>query len=127
MLNSRSKRRKIKYVYVAGPYTGNEGPNTTAAAKMGSKIRSAGMVPFVPHLMSHLWQIITPYSYEEWMEFFFEWIKRCDAVVQMAKSPGSDREVAFARGLGKPTFESFGELLDYNASINELAEKVTCS
>lgn len=76
-----------------------------------NNLRDLGFHPFVPHLCVY-WHEITPREHESWMEFDFAWLVKCDAVFRMTgHSPGSDREVEFARTKGIPVFFNIGDLL----------------
>lgn len=94
----------IRYVYVAGPYSGDEEANTDRALAAGEEILAAGYYPYVPHL-SHFWHQRYPHTYEQWMEIDMAWLARCDALVRLpGESPGAEREVAFARSAAIPVF-----------------------
>lgn len=109
-----------RLVYVAGPLTtGNQDRNVNRAVKVADNIRAWGGVPIIPHL-STIWAMISDrhWSYEDWMEVDFAYIKRCDALYRMpGDSPGADREVRYAESLGIPVFcrgteREFKEFLD---------------
>jgi nucleoside 2-deoxyribosyltransferase len=95
-----------RYVYIAGPYTGNEEANVARALEAGTALLRHGLYPYVPHL-SHYWEAKHPHHYEVWMELDFGWVRRCDAVLRLpGPSSGADREVALAERLGLPVFAS---------------------
>jgi nucleoside 2-deoxyribosyltransferase len=108
------KGKTRSHIYVAGPI----GPdavkmkeNATIAIRHANNLRDLGFHPFVPHLCVW-WHEITPRELESWMEFDFAWLQRCDAVLRITgHSPGSDREVEFARSNNIPVFFSIGDLL----------------
>ncbi len=95
----------MKYIYVAGPYTGGDPVlNTRKAIEAGEQLRALGFVPFIPHL-THLWHLISPHDIDYWYEYDNEWIRKCDALLRLpGKSKGADAEVALALELGIPVF-----------------------
>jgi Domain of unknown function (DUF4406) len=92
-------------IYVAGPISlGNMADNARVAIQAADELMKAGHSPFVPHL-SVFWQIVSGHEYERWLNYDFEWIRVCEALVRLpGESKGSDREVEFARFLGIPVF-----------------------
>jgi hypothetical protein len=105
-------KMKYNYVYIAGPYTsGSPSANTRKAIKIADDIWELGFVPFVPHL-SLLWDFVADRKYEEWLDYDFKWIKRCDVLYRMeGKSPGADAEIEFANANNIPVVHSIAELL----------------
>ena len=100
-----------RYVYVAGPYTGNEEANVVRALDAATVLLRAGLFPYVPHL-SHFWEDLHPHHYEVWMALDFGWVRRSDAVLRLpGESKGADREVALASSLGLPVFHSTDAVL----------------
>lgn len=99
-------------VYVAGPYSlGSEAHNVRMAVDAADQLLRRGYSPYVPHL-NHLWHLIFPHGYERWMALDFEFLKVCDVVYRLpGKSPGADREVAYANAHGIPVFYSLDNLL----------------
>lgn len=103
-----------KYVYVAGPYTGNEEENVATALRAATVLLGAGLYPYVPHL-SHYWEAQYAHHYEVWMELDFGWVRRCDAVLRLpGASKGADREVELARSLGLPVFALVSEVIAWS-------------
>lgn len=102
-----------RYVYVAGPYTGDEEANVVRALEAGTKLLGAGLYPYIPHL-SHYWEAKYPHHYDVWMELDFGWIRRCDAVLKLpGASKGADREVDLARHLELPVFHTVDAVLQW--------------
>lgn len=99
-------------VYVAAPYTqGDVALNVRAAVLAAETLRNAGHFPYVPHL-SHFWHAMCPRGYEDWMELGLAYLITCHAMIRLpGDSPGSDREVAFARERGIPVFASAMDLV----------------
>ncbi len=107
----------MKRIYIAGPYTGGETTlNVRIAVEAGQRIADAGAIPFVPHLY-HLWHLLIPGPYEQWMRFDLAWLEKCDALVRLpGESPGADREVAEAERLGLPVFYGVDAFLEPKTS-----------
>ncbi len=56
----------MKFIYVAGPYTGGDPVvNTRKAIEAGERLIALGFVPFIPHL-THLWHLISPHDIPMW-------------------------------------------------------------
>jgi hypothetical protein len=81
------------FVYVAGPYTnGDPVLNTRNAIAVADRLHSMGYIPVIPHL-SMLWHTVSPKPYDWWLEYDFELMSLCDAVVRLpGESTGADRE-----------------------------------
>lgn len=95
------------FIYVAGPYTKPEPvENVHRAIRIGDALWDHGVIPIVPHL-SMLWQMVRPRSYDEWLEYDFHLLARCDAVLRVrGESVGADREVQQAKATGQPVIYS---------------------
>ena len=103
-------------IYVAGPYTkGDIAVNVRNAIAMGEQLAERGFSPYVPHL-THFWHLIFPHHVTYWYALDAEWIPKCDGLLRIpGESIGADREVAMARELGIPVFESLREIEDHFA------------
>lgn len=106
----------IETVYVAGPLTtGNLYLNTNRAIKLGEELKLHGFLPFVPHAFS-MAEFICPLDYEKALAIDFRWIRKLDALLrcppEWGPSSGADREVEFAKEIGKPVFFSIAQLLN---------------
>lgn len=99
-------------VYVAGPYTKPDpAENTNRAIVVGNRMWEAGYAPFIPHL-THLWHLVTPKPYQQWLDLDIEWLRACDVLLRMpGESSGADKEVEFAKANGIPVFFSESDLL----------------
>jgi len=108
----------VKYIYIAGPYTeGVVKENVAEAIKAASIIQMEGYVPFIPHL-NYYWHELYPLNYEDWMQYDFAWLARCDAILRLpGYSPGAEREVQRAADLGIPVFYGLADLLANAANI----------
>ena len=96
---------KRPLVYVAGPITANPLGCVRQAAPVFRRCREIGVVPFLPQL-SVIHEMVDPLPYMEWLEYDFDVIRNCEAVLRLhGDSPGADREVCLAQDLGLPVFE----------------------
>ena len=98
-------------VYVAGPYSkGHVNENVRAAVEAGERLLKAGHTPYIPHL-NHLWDLLFPAPYEQWMRLDLEWLLQCEVVLRLpGESAGADLEVATADQLGIPVFYNVWDL-----------------
>lgn len=94
-------------VYLACPYTrGDVGENVCRANREWDTLFDLGLVPVNP-LWSHYQHLSRPRTWDAWMAYNEEWVRRCDAVLRLSgESVGGDREVELARSLGRPVFYS---------------------
>lgn len=101
-----------KLVYVAGPYSkGDQTENVRKAVYAAERLIAEGFAVVVPHL-SHLWQLISPHTYEFWMDLDAHILLRCDAVLRIhGESAGADREVELAKRKWIPVYYSIPDLL----------------
>jgi hypothetical protein len=100
-----------KRVYLAGPYSrGDVGENVHAAVLAADRLWAAGFAVFLPHL-THLWHLVRPHPYADWIDYDLEWLACCDYLVRLpGESAGADQEESFARDHGIPVYhgvESF--------------------
>lgn len=100
-------------IYVAGPYSSNPDANVSKAMNYWKWLREDGFNPYIPHL-SHFIEQQHPHHYEFWMDHCFDMLERCDALFRMpGMSPGSDREVKYAREYGIPVFHDYESLTQH--------------
>lgn len=103
-------------IYIAGPYTADTPEevlnNVHNAIETGNKVSKIGFTPFIPHL-AHYWNKLYYHDYEFWMDWCFEWIPTCDAILVYPPSPGANREETLAEELGIPIYYSIEELIKY--------------
>lgn len=105
-------------VYVAGPYSKtccriSTSGNVRNAVLAGDELWARGFVPYIPHL-THLWDLISPKSYEEWLELDNCFLPCCRAVLRLpGESSGADKEVELAENLGIPVFSTIELLVDW--------------
>lgn len=97
----------MTYVFVSGPYTAPDPVlNVRAAIHAAALLLDAGLIPYVPHT-THLWHLVDPRPYEDYLTMDLAWVRKCDAVLRLpGHSPGADREVALAEELGLPVFHN---------------------
>jgi hypothetical protein len=106
-------------IYVAGPFSAKTedevSDNIGRACAAGKEILDRGHVPFIPHLTVtyDVWHEEAhghPGDYEVYIAWDLEILRRCDALLYLASSPGADRELALARELGLPVYLSVDEI-----------------
>lgn len=92
-------------VYIAGPYTkGDVVVNVRNAIAAADELLALGHHPFIPHL-THLWHMVSPKEYEEWLAIDLVWLRVCDALLRIpGESSGADKEVDAARELSIPVY-----------------------
>jgi len=102
-------------IYVAGPYSADTEVgilcNVGNAIDVGIELMKKGHLPYIPHL-SH-WvdkRMIFKYSWEDWMEFDFKWLKKCDALFYIESSKGADMELELAKKLNKQVYYKIGDV-----------------
>ena len=110
------------YVYVAGPLnTGelDEAQHVHDTLNAATLVRDLGYYPFVPHLCV-LWQIHSPRNREDWLDYDFRWLEKCDVLYRLpGKSQGADAEVAHAEKLGIPVVHDGNALGDVAKMLRE--------
>ena len=91
-------------VYCAGPITLDPFGCVRQADEAWSWLRPLGVIPFLPQL-SIVHEIVRHHPYEDWMDYDFDMIRRCDGLLRLrGESPGADREVDLAHRLGIAVF-----------------------
>ena len=98
-------------IYISGPYSkGDVSENIRRACFAGDEILKKGHTPFVPHL-THLWHLISPKAWDEWMAIDMPLIGMCDALIRLpGESKGADLEVAEANRLCMIIYYSLQEV-----------------
>ena len=103
-------------IYVAGPYTaGDPAVNVHRAVRFAGWLMDEHLAwPLVPHL-THLWHLIEPRPYADWIALDFALLERCDGLIRLpGVSTGADGEtdwcdendvpwMALAHSWGSPT------------------------
>lgn len=119
---------RMSAVYVAGPYRGQTRDavelNISVARAVGLLAARKGWAPIVPHCNTSLYDFVTDQLSEQfWLGATLELMRRCDAVVLIPgwqNSSGTAAEIAEARRIGIPVFESEYELpmaVDFIAEV----------
>lgn len=98
-------------VYIACPYTRVDvGANVHRSNREWDALFDLGLVPVNP-LWSHYQHLGRPRTWDDWMRYGEEWVRRSDVTLRLSgESEGADREVELTRRLGKPVFYSRGAL-----------------
>ena len=106
-------------VYVSGPMTtgGNFPVNIRRGIEVAAAIMDRGFVVICPHEKALGMEMLAPREYEDWMAYDLRCIDACDVVLRMSDgygnplpSNGGDREVAYARRIGRPVYYSLDTL-----------------
>lgn len=100
-------------IYLSGPLTtGDTIGNIRKAIELGAALIDIGYVVIIPHEKALLMEMLNPKSYDEWLDYDFKCILRCDGVFRMpGESRGGDAEVGFAHQNGIPVYYSVQRLL----------------
>lgn len=107
----------MKYVYVAGPYTGKThnwqsyyeiDRNIRVAEEMAARLADLGIGFFCPHKHSEHFEVIVPdVGPDFWYELDIHFMKSCDAILMLPNwenSKGSLKEKRIMEELGRPVF-----------------------
>ena len=99
-------------IYIAAPYTiGDVGVNVRNAIYAADALANAGHHPFCP-LLTHLWHIVHPRTWEDWIRIDLAWLDVAEAVVRLpGASKGADLEVMRASELGLPVHHGVAAFL----------------
>ena len=107
--------KQMKVVYLAGPYRGatewDVVQNIRRAEALALEVWKLGAACICPHKNTALLGGAAPDQL--WLEGDLELLRRCDAVICTAdwnRSAGAINEVALAREIGIPVFETPDEL-----------------
>ena len=96
--------RRFPVIYIAGPYTaGDPAANVHRAVNIAHYLMDHGLAwPLVPHL-SHLWHLIAPRPYADWIALDFALLERCDGLIRLpGVSTGADGETDWCTEHGVP-------------------------
>jgi hypothetical protein len=108
---------KKQLVYVASPYTNSsraiQETNLVIGMNACEEIWKSGR--FIPYftLLTHYYnKNHYSHEYEEWMEYCFQILSRCDVLLRLpGESSGADREVEFAKQNNIPIYYTLEDLL----------------
>jgi hypothetical protein len=108
---------KLK-IYIAGPLSAptKHGmlDNIQKAFDVALEIAKKGHIFYLPHLSfffdeyAQEKEVSLPWEY--WMEFDKYWIEQSDALFFIGSSPGADKELEWAKEMGKQIFYSLDEV-----------------
>jgi len=84
--------------------------NVAEADLAGRIIARLGHVPFIPHTMTRDWERDPVLRYPDFIRIDDEWLKRSEAILYGATSPGADKELELARRNGLDVFRSVLEI-----------------
>jgi len=114
----------MKYIYIAGPYTGKTHDyrsyfeihrHIIDALEMSREVARLGYGFFCPHQHSAHFEVIAPgIKPDYWYELDLHFMLACDAVLLLhgwRKSKGTREEVRVAHLHGIPVYKSINELL----------------
>ena len=98
-------------IYISSPYSkGDVSKNIRRACFAGDEILKKGHIPYVPHL-THLWDLISPKPWEDWLKIDLELLSMCDALLRLdGDSLGADLEVKEANRLCMIIYKSLAEV-----------------
>lgn len=105
-------------IYVAGPLTSNNKEtvikNVKKAKDISVVIRQLGHHFYLPHLLYYLndslEDLYIEWSYEDYLEIDFFWLRKCTSLFYIGKSPGTDRELKLAKASRKKIYYSLEEI-----------------
>lgn len=106
-------------VYVAGPMLGSGNPyvNIYKACEVGMRLLDAGLAPHIPHLNAQLEMSFGERPVSVWLDLDKAFLLACDALLRLeGKSPGADKEVAWAHEAHIPVFYSLDTLFAWQAT-----------
>lgn len=110
------------WIFVSGPYSGNAEEiekNVSVADEAGKELLRRGHFPFVPHTMMKGWQELQGLSWEDVIYADLAWIDKCDGLLFLGPSPGSNLERKAAKRLGIRIFNSVDEVPFADEGISE--------
>jgi hypothetical protein len=111
-------------VYLAGPLTIGRPTmmhNVAEATQAFEYLRLQGVAGFCPHWSAFVAFCLPDASYEDWMDYNFAVIDRCDLLIRLpGQSQGADREWVYAARIGLPVVMRDGE---HDWTWRELCDK----
>lgn len=98
--------KKIRYVYIAGPYRSGSPDKTFAQViDAADAVARNGYIPFIPHTITWGWCLRKAHRDDFWLTYALRWVERCDALIRTpGPSRGADREMRKADEIGIPVF-----------------------
>ena len=107
-------------VYIAGPYTAKTPAlthvNVMKLIDVGLAVHAKGHTPFIP-VLTHYVELRAAekgieISYEEFMQWDFDILDRCDALFFAGSSPGADRELDYWMNKFRMVYRNIDEVPD---------------
>lgn len=117
-------------VYVSGPMTtGDNFPvNIRNGILVATQLMDLGYVAICPHEKALGMEMLSPRSYEAWLDYDFRCIEASDVVLRMSDargtplpSKGGDAEVAYAHTIGRPVYYSIDTLIAGQPALRRAA------
>ena len=105
-------------IYIAGPYSAETetqiSQNVTKALDVGLDLWKKGHYPYIPHL-THFVDLRarekgTPMKWEDYIEWDKVWLEFCDALLFLGNSKGANRELEYAKKLGKTIYYNIDDI-----------------
>lgn len=99
-------------VYIASPLysSGDINDNLFKAMTIGEILIKRGFIPYIAHF-NHYWHQIYPHDENYWLSLDFKWLDVCDCVLRLpGESKGADKEVDYAKSIGKPVYYNLEDL-----------------
>lgn len=110
-------------IFVAGPYQASTKErrdlNIRRAEEAGKQILLRGHFPYVPHTATARWDDDPRLNLVDWLTYSCEWLKFCDGVLLLKKSPGTNFEVSLALLMGLPVWTSLEQIPNGRRTNNE--------
>jgi len=110
-------------IYVAGPLNASTATeylkNVHKMLEAGRELQRHGFAPYLPCLDMLLGMFCGNFNYEDYWGLNASWIPAAKALYVIGDSPGVEREIKLAEGLGIPVFRSVEELITWSISQEE--------
>lgn len=125
------KSEKLKVIYVAGPYSSNQGmwgvqENINAARNVATIIWQSGGIAICPHMNSAMMDGIPGTNPNSFIEGGLELLRRCDAVALVdgwEGSHGTIREITEAAKMKIPILYNVNDIFSYLKKAKDEAKR----
>ena len=101
-------------IMVAGPYSAStaeqRAANLQAMNAAAAEVRRRGHIPIIGVNAALPVLDAAPHSHPWMMDIALALAARCDALLQIGRSPGADREADVVRSLGRPIYTDLRDL-----------------
>jgi hypothetical protein len=111
MKSMKNPKDKI-YIFVSCPYSDNPAANVRKAIDVCEELMNMGYFPIAPNIW-HFHDIIHPHHYSVWLDTALAWIEKCDAVLKLGDSNGTQKEEMHAKEHEIPVFGEITKLCTY--------------